>query len=254
MLQTLTCILIDDEERARNTLSALLSEHCPEVAILDMCKNVPEAVLSINKNRPHLIFLDIEMPEYSGFELLDFFRTVDFEIIFVTAYSEYAIRAFEVSAVDYLLKPVQVDALKLAVKKTAERKMASNMQQRPEVLKEAFTGEKLQKIALPMSDGLLFVDIQELVMLEAEGSYTNVFLKDGSKILVSKKLKFFEDLLEGRVTFFRPHRSYIIHMNYIKKYIRGENTLLMDNRMHVNLAREKKPEFELVLKELRLTL
>ncbi|MBC7863228.1 MAG: response regulator transcription factor, partial [Bacteroidia bacterium] len=183
----------------------------------------------------------------------NFFREIDFEIVFVTAYSEFAIRAFEVSAIDYILKPVEIGALQKAVEKVKEKKFRNSLQQRLELLKETYTGDEIKKIALPMSDGLLFIEITDIVLLEADGAYTTVFLKNGSKILVSKKLKFFEDILINRPGFFRPHRSHLININFIKKYIRGENEILMDNQASVSLSRERKQDFEALLKELRLS-
>lgn len=252
-MSALKAIIIDDEERARNTLSSLLVEYCKGVEVVGQCANVPDGVLAINKHRPDVVFLDIEMPEYNGFELTGFFKEVDFEIVFVTAYSEYAIKAFEVSAVDYLLKPVDIEQLTNAVEKVKQRKQQTSMQQRLELLKENFSNEEIRKIALPMNDGLLFIEINDLIMLEADGSYTHVYLKNGSKILVSKKLKFFEDLLIQRPAFFRPHRSHLININFIKRYIRGEGTILMDNQATVSLSRDRKQEFESILKELRLS-
>jgi two-component system LytT family response regulator len=128
------------------------------------------------------------------------------------------------------------------------------MQQRLELLRDTFKGEGVRKIALPMSDGLLFVEVADIVLLEAEGAYTTVFLQNGSKLVVSKKLKFFEDVLMNRPSFFRVHRSNIINMNYIKKYVRGSSTLVMDNNMNIPVARDKKQEFEGALKELRFSI
>ncbi|HAA00775.1 MAG TPA: response regulator [Flavobacteriales bacterium] len=252
-MQSLRAIIIDDEERARHTLKVLLQDYCPNVEILAEAGNVPDAVLAINKHKPDLIFLDIEMPEYNGFELMGFFREIDFDIIFVTAYSEYALRAFEVSATDYLLKPVEIDSLKNAIDKIHSRQSRVALKQRLDLLKDTVHGEEIRKIALPMSDGLLFVEVADLVLVEADGAYSYVHLRDGSKILVSKKLKFFEDILNGRMHFFRPHRSYLININYIKKYHRGENNLVMDNAQSVAISRDRKTDFDSLLKEMRLS-
>lgn len=247
-------IIIDDEERARHSLSALIQEFCPDVQIVGMAANVPDGVLAINKLRPDLVFLDIEMPEYNGFELLGFFRDIDFEFVFVTAYNEHALRAFEVSAVDYLLKPVEISLLQAAVQKVQQRRFASNMQQRIEVLKDAFKGDDLKRIALTVNDGLIFVEVADIELLEADGAYTKVILHNGTSILVSKKLRLFEDILLHRPNFARPHRSFILNLNYIKKYARGESLLIMDNGTSVPVSREKKQEFEAMLKELKMTL
>jgi two-component system LytT family response regulator len=253
-MNNIKAILIDDEERARNTLSSLLLNYCPEVNILATCSNVPDGVLAINKHKPDVVFLDIEMPDYNGFELLGFFREIDFDIIFVTAYSEYAIKAFEISAVDYILKPIDIDQLKNSVEKLKQKKLHSQMQEQIELLKESYKGDDIRKIALSMSNGLTFVEIADIVLLEADGAYTTFYLKDGQKIVVSKKLKFYEDILSNRSYFFRTHRSYFINVNFIKTYSRSENAILMENSFSVTISRDRKQEFETLLKELRVAI
>lgn len=241
-------VIIDDEERARHTLTSIIDNFCTGVEVVATASSVPEGVLAINKYQPDLVLLDIEMPEYNGFELFDFIKDIQFEVVFVTAYSEFALRAFEVSAVDYILKPVEIEQLQHAIEKVSKRLSSKTAGKRVEVLKEAYSGE-LNKIALPVSDGLLFIEINDIVTLEAEGAYTYVCLKDGNKILISKKLKFFEDLLAERPLFYRPHRSYLINLSYINKYVRGENLLILHDNIHITIARDKKNEFELYLKE-----
>lgn len=247
-------IIIDDEEGARITLTALIKEYCPDVTIVAGAANVPDGVLAINKNNPDVVFLDIEMPDYNGFELLEFFKEINFEIVFVTAYSQYAIKAFEVSAIDYILKPVEIDPLKNAVEKVKQKRGQANIVQRLSLMKDTYKGEEVRKIALPMSDGLLFVDVNEIIFFEADRAYTNVFLNSGSKITVSKAMRTFEEILSGRLFFFRPHRSYLINLNYVKKYVRGESIIIMDNNLNVGVSRERKQDFETLLKELKLTI
>lgn len=253
-MNIINAIIIDDEERARNTLSSLLLNYCPEISVLATCANVPDGVLAINKHKPDVVFLDIEMPDYNGFELLGFFREIDFDIIFVTAYSEYAIKAFEISAVDYILKPIDIDQLKNSVEKLKQKKLHSQMQEQIELLKESYKGDDIRKIALSMSNGLNFVEIVDIILLEADGAYTTFYLKDGQKILVSKKLKFYEDILSNRSFFFRTHRSYFINVNFIKKYSRSENAILMDNGTSITISRDRKQEFETLLKDLRVSI
>lgn len=250
----LKAIIIDDEEGARFTLSTLLEEYCPSISIIAQCSNVPEGVLAINKHTPDIVFLDIEMPEYNGFELVEFFKIVDFEIIFVTAYSQYAIRAFEVSAVDYLLKPVEIEQLQAAVEKASQKRTQANIMQRLDLMKSTYNGDEIKKIALPMSDGLMFVDVAEIILFEADRAYTHVFLKNGSKITVSKPMRTFEDILENRQFIFRPHRSHLININYIKKYVRGDGMIFMDNGFALPVSRERKQEFEALLKEVRMSI
>ncbi len=244
-------IIVDDEERARRSLETLLAKYCPQVEVMEQCSDVPKAVLAINRHQPQVVFLDIEMPEYSGFELLQFFREPDFEIVFVTAYNDYAVRAFEVSAVDYLLKPVQIEQLKNAVGKLEQKLASHQMKARLETLAENLRADEIKKIALPVSDGLLFVEVANLVMLTADGAYTQVWLSDGSKLLVSKNLKFFEEQLQGRKPFFRVHRSHIIHLNFVRKYNRLESFLTMDNGTILAVSKERKGEFEEALEEIR---
>lgn len=251
---TIRAVIIDDEERAINTLRSLLNLYIPEVEIIATSQSVPDGVLAINQHRPQLVFLDIEMPEYNGFELLNFFRDIDFEIIFVTAYNEYAIRAFEISAIDYLLKPVDIDKLKAAIDKARGKLLSSNMQAQINMLKENLSGQLFTKIALPMADGLLFVETSEIAYMEADGAYTNIWLKENKKIVVSKKIKFFEEVLEHHPAFFRTHRSYIVNINYIQKYIKSENSILLENNQFIVIARDRKADFEQQLRDNQVTL
>lgn len=250
----LKAIIIDDEERARKILEALISEHHDRFEIVARCANVPEGVLAINEHNPDVVFLDVEMPEYSGFELLKFFKEVHFEIVFVTAYSEYAVKAFEVSAIDYLLKPIDEEQLKSALDKITHRKDQSTISSRLKLMEEIKRGDDLRKIALPMQDGLLFIEIKDIVLLEAEGAYTHFHLSNGSKILVSKPLRIFEELLKPKDFFFRTHRSFLINIHCMAKYNKGESELIMDNQFRVTIARDRKIEFEKMLKSQRMML
>lgn len=247
-----TAIIIDDEERARRTLTLMLENFCPEIKILGSYKNVPEGVLAINKLDPNIVFLDIEMPEYNGFELLGFFKEVNFEIIFVTAYNQYALKAFEVSAVDYLLKPIDGDLLAKAVTKATKRIGTTEMQKRLNTLKQNTETEIFRKIALPVADGLLFIEVENIIYMEAEGAYTNIYLSNNEQVFVSKRLKYFEELLNNRKAFYRCHRSYLININFVKKLNRNEGHLTLDNLKNIPLSRDKKTAFEQVLKEYQL--
>ncbi|MEL6944428.1 MAG: LytTR family DNA-binding domain-containing protein, partial [Bacteroidota bacterium] len=177
------------------------------------------------------------------------FKQVNFEIIFVTAYNQYALKAFEVSAIDYLLKPIDGDLLQKAVEKARKRSGSTQMQERLEHLKHNTATENFKRIALPVAEGLLFVEVEDIVYLEAEGAYTHFYLKDGEHIFLSKRLKYFEDLLDNWKGFYRSHRSYLIHVNYVKKFNRNENLLLLDNGVNIPIARERKAEFEKLLQE-----
>ena len=245
-------IIIDDEERARRVLKNMLAAYCEDVEVLASCSNVPDAVLAINQHKPHVVFCDVEMPKYNGFDLLGFFEKPNFELVFATGYSEYAVKAFAVSAVDYLLKPIQIEQLEAAVAKVRERLDSHTIRERVDTLKANMTANSIHKLALPMSDGLVFVDVHRIQLLQADGSYTNVCLSDGSKLLVSKRLRFFEDLLEGKPEFYRVHRSSIVNINGIDKYSRAEGYIFLESGDSVRIAREKKAAFEDHIATIRL--
>lgn len=235
-------LIVDDEAKARRIIESLLKSHCPEVEIIGVADDVPSAVKFINQHQVDILFLDIEMPGYTGFQLIDFFENIDFDIIFTTAYSEYALKAFEVSAIDYLLKPIQIDQLTRAVEKV-QGKQGAQRNEKIEALKENLkSGGRIAKVALPVADGLLFVKPEEILYLKAESSYTHIFLADGNKVLVSKTLKEFEKLI-NHPHFMRVHRSYYINLNQVRQYVRSDGGHLeMDNGDIVYFSKEKKEE------------
>lgn len=245
-------IIIDDEARARSALETMLSLFHPEVVVCASCPDVPQGVLAINKHQPDVVFLDIEMPGYSGFELLDFIPQPNFAIVFITAYSEYALRAFEVSAVDYLLKPVTEQTLGQAIGKVGKLVEQHQMREKLSTLAENMRGEGIRRIALPVAEGLLFVETDHLLILTAEGSYTNVTLLNSSRLIISKKLGYFEEILASRPNFFRIHRSHVVNLNYVKKYHRFDHTLLMDNGTLLPIAKDRRSEFEKRLEQIRV--
>lgn len=248
----LTALIVDDEERARISLKGLLREYCGEIEVVAEAANVPDAVLAINKYNPQVVFLDIEMPEYNGFRLFEFFKKVDFKVVFVTAYSEFAIRAFEVGAVDYILKPVEIDALVRTVSRLKETlDKPSAIQEQMEVVQEVMSNQ-IHKIAIPTSDGLIMVQTADIVALEADGAYTNIHVLSGKRMMVSKKLIFFENVLSTHPDFFRAHRSHMINLRFLSKYVKGDNLLVLDNNMSFPISRDKKQELEDKLKGIQV--
>ena len=206
-------------------------------------EDVPHAVKAIQKFKPDVVFLDIEMPGYNGFQLLDFFEGIDFEIIFTTAYSEFALKAFQVSAIDYLLKPIQIDQLVAAVKKLEKIHGNSQVRQRLETLQKNLEEYKIKKIVLSLSEGSMFVELKDILYLKAEGSYANVFFKEGNKVIVSKNLKDYEDQLTQEEGFFRTHRSFLVNTNYIKNISSDGTEATMVNQSIINISRERKLDF-----------
>lgn len=237
--------IIDDEKKARRLLRILLMENCPEITEIEEAENLPSGVRLINQYQPDIVFLDIEMPGYSGIQILDFFNPnqINFELIFTTAYSQYAIKAFELNAIDYLLKPLRPDLVVEAVKKVQEKLGQSQLSRRLEELRASLQAPKISKVAFPLSDGILFVAFDEIILLIAERMYTKVFTINDGTFIVSKPLKFFLNNLEEVKTFYRPHRSYLINLKYIKKYVNKDGGyILMDNGEMVSVSKEKKKE------------
>jgi len=239
-MQKIRAIIVDDEPNARRALRGLLEENFSMVEILADCKNVPEAVKTINKLKPDLVFLDIAMPGYSGFELLDFFdeQNLNFKIIFVTAYSEHSLRAFETSAVDYILKPVRLEHIARALKKISiEEPVNENRQYK--VLKENFTNQSDKKIVLQTAETIFVVRMDDIIYLQAEGSYTRFYTSSHGVLTITKKLIDFE-YLEESGPFFRTHRSFIVNLNQIKKVDKKDFLVIMNNDAEVYLAQDKK--------------
>jgi two-component system LytT family response regulator len=242
-MKTIKAIIVDDEENARLILKNFVFEYCPSVAIIAEADDVKSAVKLINKNEIDLVFLDIEMPNENGFALFDYFNKPTFDTIFCTAYSEFAIKAFEVSATDYLLKPIGLTKLKEAIEKVEAKRLVKNTGN-IEALKENLSQKEIKKIGILIGDGIVFMDLNDILYFEADGSYTTIHHKNGSDLTV-KKIKHFEDLLSSDKRFFRIHRSYLINVSLIKKYSKKEGlSVTYDERTLLPISREKKEEFE----------
>jgi two-component system LytT family response regulator len=242
------CVIIDDEGMARKLLRAMLDSYCPDLEVVAECSDLPTGVKAIKKLDPKLVFLDIEMPGYSGLELLDFFDEdeLTFDVIFITAYNEYAIQAFRFSAIDYLLKPLQqqqlMDAVDRFVKKT--EKQSTN---RLETLKSNLNtdepiGEK--RIVVPIGQSLKFLKLSDIVMIKGEGAYSEVVLRHGEKLLASKNLKHFEEMLSGVSRFFRSHKSYIINMHEVVEYSKSDGGVIhMKDNLTAGISPDKLEDF-----------
>lgn len=239
-MQKIRAIIVDDEPNARRALRGLLEENFGQVEIISECRSVPEAVKTISKSKPDLVFLDIAMPGYSGFELLDFFdeQSLSFKIVFVTAYSEHSLRAFESSAVDYILKPVRLEPVARALKKIGVEDAPDESRQY-KTLKENLSGPSEKKIVLQTAETIFVVRMDDIIYLQAEGSYTRFYTTTHGVLTITKKLIDFE-YLENTGPFFRTHRSYIVNLNHIKKVDKKDFVLVMNNDAEVFLAQDKK--------------
>lgn len=243
-MEKLRTILIDDEKTSTEVFAMELEMYCPRVEVIAACNSAKEGLEKIRELKPELVFLDIEMPWMNGFELLQSIDKVDFEVVFVTAYDEFAIKAFRYSAADYLLKPVNKQELIAAVDEVWQRLERREKSDQLEVLFSNlnFLRHNIPKIALPTSDGVEFVKIEDILYCAADGSYTTVYLTDGQKILQSKTLKQVSQMLED-CNFLRIHQSYLINPAHLKRYIRGQGGMVMlDNGTELPVSRSQKDE------------
>ena len=235
-------ILVDDEVNALETLEIELNAYCPNVTVVEKCAGGEAGILAIQKHNPDIVFLDIEMPWMTGFEMLEKLGEFKLNVIFVTAYNQFAIKAFEVNAVDYLLKPVSKEKLVEAVEKVAERQQPITNSVVQNILDTINTKmrKQLPHIALPTPEGLEFVKIADIIYASADSNYSNIHLKDGKTILLAKTLKQVEALVVGR-NFLRIHQSYLVNLMHIKKYIKGQGgALILDNDKELPVSRSSK--------------
>jgi len=244
-MKHLTAILIDDESSSRNSLRQKLVTHCSNITIVAECESGEDGVKAIQSHNPDIVFLDVEMPRMNGFVMLQQLEQRSFELIFTTAYDHYAISAIRFSALDYLVKPIEIKTLKEAVERAREKIQTDLPNQRIETLLHNLIDEKNlhNRIAIPSLEGLQFIDITDIIYLEAESNYSFIYLQTGTRITVSKTLKDFEELLPNH-TFIRIHHSYIINKNHVRKYLKGEGgQVLMSNGKLLDVARRKKEDF-----------
>ncbi len=240
----LKAVLVDDEENNLSSLREKITRHCPDVEIIAACDTAEKAIAAIDGLHPDLVFLDIEMPVMNGFLLLRQIQYKGFELIFTTAYGHYAIKAIRYSALDYLVKPIEIEELKLAVSR-AEEKRREKSNHQLELLLENIKDKRptFQRIAVPTVEGLQFIKVSEIVYLEAQINYTHIFLTSKEKYVVCRTLKEFEDMLPTD-TFLRIHHSHIINKNFAEKYIRGEGgQVVLSTGVVLDIAKRRKAEF-----------
>jgi two-component system LytT family response regulator len=241
----LRAMLVDDEENSLNALRQKIIQHCDAVTIIASCTKPDEAIEKINSLHPDILFLDIEMPGINGFSLLKKIEHKNFEVVFVTAYDHYAIKAIRYSALDYLVKPVDVDELKETIERAIHKKNSDIPNQRLELLLDHLSQSKksFKKIAIPSHEGIQFIKVNDIVYLEASANYTHIYAAENSKYIVSRTIKDFEEILPPEI-FIRIHNSYIINKDYLEKYIRGEGgQVVLSNGTVLDVAKRKKAEF-----------
>ena len=235
-------LLIDDEKHALVTLAHYL-ESFKEIEILDSIQDSRLAKDRITELKPDIVFLDIEMPFLNGFEVLQQFETLPFKVVFTTAYDQYAIKALKLNALDYILKPIEIDELKQAIDKYHQQELLTTTEQVSNLAKFTMT-QMSDTLALSTLKGLIFIKIEDIMYFSASTAYTFVVMNNGDKHLVSKSLVVFEEVLSDNPIFFRVHKSYLINLKFISQYIRGEGgEIIMQDRTSVVLSRNKKQDF-----------
>lgn len=241
----LTVLIIEDEPHGRETLKNLLNDYCEDVEIVGLCSTVPESIDAIQAKKPDLVFLDIELHSGTGFEILESVKRFDFEVVFTTAFENYAIRAIKFSALDYLLKPIDITELREAVAKARDRRKETwqnkNLYNLVKNLRDLNDNHKT--ITLSTSEGLEFVEVSDIIKLEANGSYTLFYLKQNRKLLVSKNLKEYENLLTD-CKFYRVHHSCLINLNEVEKYVKLDGGyIVLKDGSHANISQKRKEKF-----------
>ncbi|MCF8307385.1 MAG: LytTR family DNA-binding domain-containing protein [Bacteroidales bacterium] len=242
METTINTLIVDDEMKSLSVLRRMLQKHCPKVKIVGESRNVDSAIQAIETLHPDLVFLDIVMPDGQGFDVLEHVTYTDFDVVFVTAYDEYALRAFEFSALHYILKPLNYLSLVDAVERVIERQSRKYFEEKVEVFKQSIN-EKPEKIILPTGNGLEIILIDDIIRLEADGNYTLVYLKDNTRKIVSKSISNFEKLLD-ELSFSRLHNSHMINLQYLVRYIKGKpGYVIMADEKHIYISAGRKQTF-----------
>jgi two-component system, LytTR family, response regulator len=245
MNRKLRTVIIEDELNAVDFMVSVIGEYCPELEVAGQAYNVKDGVALIGKEKPELVLLDIEMPDGTGFDLLEFFPEKNFDVVFITAFNHYAIRAIKFSAVDYILKPVNInefiDSMKKVVKRRTESVPAGT--ENFKILLENLRTPAPSRLAIPTAEGMEYLNPREIIRIDADGSYSRFFLTGDRKILVSRNLKEFQDLLGDR-NFFRSHNSCLVNLRFVKKFVRKDGGYIeMQDGSQAPVSRNRKDLF-----------
>lgn len=235
-------VVIDDEKHCLVTMEYLLQQ-AKEVELLACIQDSREAAEQIRNLKPDIVFIDVQMPNITGFEVLQQFEVLPFKVVFTTAYDQYAVKALKMNALDYLQKPVALDEIKEVLEKYRQDQLLQTREQISQIYRFS-EGKILDTIALSVQEGLMFVKQEDITYIEGSGCYSNIIMADGTKHLVSKTIAVFEDVLHENPLFFRAHKSYMVNLKFIKQYIRGEGgEIIMKDGKSIAVSRNKKQDF-----------
>ena len=238
-------IIVEDELASQACLQQIVEQHFPEILVVAIADNVSSAVAAIREHRPHIVFLDVEIKLGTGFDVLEQTKGMSFEVIFTTAFNTFAVDAFRHHAIDYLLKPLNTLQVGEAIRRCMQRIESNDHKSQVDKLLQQLQQPEIQKLKLsiPTLEGLEFIEFQSIIYGEAQGNYTNFRLKSGAKITATRKLKEVEEMLPAHI-FFRIHHSYIINLQYLKKYHKGRGGyVVMENDTALPVSFAKKEEF-----------
>ena len=245
MKHKLITIIIDDEPDAVDFITSIIGEYCPELEVTGKAHNIKDGVNLIKEIKPDLVFLDVEMPNGTGFDLLTHFPEKAFDVVFITAFNHYAIKAIKFSAVDYILKPININEFIEAVNRVIQKRSNSTItgNENIEALLENIRSSHPTRLVIPTSDGREYLNPKDIIRIEADRSYSWFYIVNKKKILVSRHLKEFQDLLNDR-NFFRPHNSHLINLDFVKKYVRHDGGYIeMTDGSQVPVSRNRKDLF-----------
>ncbi len=239
----LRAVVIDDEKNALDVLELLITKYCKDVKIEALCQSGEAGIAAIRTYKPDLVFLDIEMPHKSGFDVINETADYLYNVIFTTAYNQFAVKAFKVSALDYLLKPIDIAELQEAVQKGKNKTGTGLLNSQLQLLISNMQQPVVNKVALPVGDAMQFFYANEIVRCESDSNYTHVYIDNGKKLTVSKTLKDVEQTLDG-LGFFRVHQSHLINMNHVTKFIKSDGAyVVMTDGTNIGISRSRKELF-----------
>ncbi len=240
----INAVIIDDERNALEVLEMQLTQFCKQVNVVAVANGGVQGIEAIRTHQPDLVFLDIEMPHKNGFDVLNETKEYRYKVIFTTAYDQFAIKAFKFSAIDYLLKPIDIRELQQAVEKVNVKEENGSLDEKLQVLISQFQGPpKHERIALPVGEAMQFFRPDEILRCESESNYTHIFLLNGKKLTVAKTLKEVEESLDG-LGFYRIHQSHLVNMSHISKVVKGEGGyVVMNEGTTITISRNKKEAF-----------
>jgi two-component system LytT family response regulator len=245
-MKIITAIIVDDEADARDVLETLIDLSRQPIRIVAKCSNLTDAVAEIKKQKPDVVFLDIQMPEFAGYEIVNFFDEINFEIVFVTAFDKYALKAFELSAIDYLVKPINRGRLNETLNRIGQEIEKKHTALKYQTLLESLQNKKIEKIIIPEVGYNRVLYLDDIICIQGQGSYSLVYLKNNDKITVSKTLKYFDKILYEGTVFFRSQKSWIINTAHIKQFNANQGNIVLLGNIIAKISPNKTEEFKLI--------